>query len=62
MAGQIFTWPFKFLIEGEAQSLTKTHTVGTSSNMVGSSGSQWFRSMEVSITQGHGVLGGVNSI
>ena len=32
-AGQIFTWPFEFLIEGEAQFLIKIHTMGTSSNM-----------------------------
>ena len=32
-AGQIFTTPFEFLIEGEAQFLIMIHTMGTSSNM-----------------------------
>lgn len=59
-ASQIFIWPFKILIEGEAQSLARTHTMRLFSNMAGSSHSQWFPSMATSITQGQVLLGILN--
>ena len=59
-ASQIFIWPFKILIEGEAQSLARMHTMTLFSNMAGSSHSQWFPSMATSIKQGQVLLGVLN--